>query len=280
MAGPQPRYFLMRAAEARVLSRSQKDARWPVGLGALDRLNAAFAEGERLVSSVCLCMESCDVCSHAAPVESHACTTRQRCLVVPAVIEIEGRPPERRPGWTGAASHPQAAPTPLHDAASPPRRPAPAGGPVTLIFTVTGSGAFQGCARMLSEATQREVGTVPGLARLAGPQPRRCRWRAAQRCRRRARVPSCGCTAWRVADPPASALPAAPPPCRCPGRRPQLLPGGVGAAGGAPVWRRGAPHVRALRGTWRGGAWCRAAGRRRRRCCHAAALAPEALCCR
>lgn len=40
------RYFLMRAAERRVLERAVAAGLWPVGLGAIDRLNAAYATGE------------------------------------------------------------------------------------------------------------------------------------------------------------------------------------------------------------------------------------------
>ena len=46
MASPPCRYFLMRCAEARLLDRAVHHGMWPVSLGAVEALNAAFATGE------------------------------------------------------------------------------------------------------------------------------------------------------------------------------------------------------------------------------------------
>lgn len=41
-----PRYFLMRVADQRLFERAAAASVWPVGYGAVERLNEAFAAGE------------------------------------------------------------------------------------------------------------------------------------------------------------------------------------------------------------------------------------------
>jgi hypothetical protein len=124
------RYFLMRCADSRSLGRAAASSRWPVSLGSWERLNEAFATGGWAGFRRCLrCMAVLrggtaalmQVTAALAPAKLVSSLYRlavlPRCAVLPALY-------------------------------------CPAGEGVVLIFTVTGSGNFQGCARMTSAAEE------------------------------------------------------------------------------------------------------------------------------